>query len=92
MLGVVAAVSATDTVAVWVPVVTTIAGSVAAYVGVERYEFLLVEYLRTAARLRRLRDRQPRDGAFVKACEDLIGAQNDAWLARMTSEEGEGGR
>ena len=92
VLGVVAAVSATDTVAVWVPVVTTIAGSVAAYVGVERYEFLLVEYLRTAARLRRLRDRQSRDGAFVKACEDLIGAQNDAWLARMTSEEGEGGR
>jgi SMODS and SLOG-associating 2TM effector domain 1 len=53
LLGVTAVVLAA--LAAWVPVVTTIATSIAAYVAVARYDHLVIEYMRTAQRLQHLR-------------------------------------
>ena len=82
--------------AVWVPVITTVSGALAAHVAATRYEFLLVEYGRTAAQLERLRDRrQPladpgqaarADDEFVAQCERVISDQNEAWMAKLSSD------
>ena len=45
-------------VGAWAAVVTTAGGAVAAYIAAERYEFLWIEYSRTASELRRLLDRR----------------------------------
>jgi SMODS and SLOG-associating 2TM effector domain 1/Protein of unknown function (DUF4231) len=82
--------------AAWVPVITTISAALAAHVAAARYEFLLVEYTRTAAQLQRLRDRRhpvgepeqvaSADDTFVAECERVISAQNEAWMAKLTSD------
>ena len=79
-----------DAVAVWVPVVTTVAGAITAHAAAARYEYLLVEYLRTAHALRRLRDRQGTarnltDEELVRRAEGILSAQNAAWLVKVTS-------
>jgi hypothetical protein len=84
--------------AAWVPVITTVSAALAAHVAAARYEFLLVEYARTAAQLERLRDgRQPladpgqaahADDEFVAQCERVISAQNEAWMAKLSSDPG----
>jgi SMODS and SLOG-associating 2TM effector domain 1/Protein of unknown function (DUF4231) len=81
-----------DSLAVWVPVVTTVTAAVAAHAAAERYEYLLIEYLRTAAGLERLRDRRlrpggPSDEEFVTACEHVISVQNEGWMAKLTSQD-----
>jgi hypothetical protein len=81
---------AEDALAVWVPVVTTVAAAVAAHAAAERYEYLLVEYLRTAHALRRLRDRQGTarglsDAELIRRAETILSAQNAAWLVKVTS-------
>lgn len=80
----------------WVPVVTTVSAALAAHVAAARYEFLLVEYSRTAAQLERLRDGRrsladpdqaaDADDTFVAECERVISAQNEAWMAKLTSD------
>jgi hypothetical protein len=81
---------AEDALAVWVPVVTTVTGAVAAHAAAERYEYLLVEYLRTAHALTRLRDRQGTarsltDEELIRRAEGIMSAQNAAWLAKLAS-------
>jgi SMODS and SLOG-associating 2TM effector domain 1/Protein of unknown function (DUF4231) len=78
-----------DSIAVWVPVVTTLTAAVVAHAAAERYEYLWVEYLRTAVELERLRDRRARgreadDEAFIKACEHVISVQNEGWMTKLT--------
>jgi SMODS and SLOG-associating 2TM effector domain 1/Protein of unknown function (DUF4231) len=73
--------------AAWVPVVTTVATSVAAYIAAARYDHLVIEYLRTAQRLEHLRQEHlagpARDpAAFIDACEAAISVENQAWMAR----------
>ena len=73
--------------AAWVPVVTTIATSLAAFVAAARYDHLVIEYLRTADQLTYLRDqhyRAPRLSGplLVDACEDAISIENKGWMAR----------
>ena len=73
--------------AAWVPVVTTIATSVAAYIAAARYDHLVIEYLRTAQRLQHLRQDHLANpasdpAAFVDACEAAISVENQAWMAR----------
>jgi hypothetical protein len=80
-----------DDIAVWVPVVTTVAAAITAHAAAERYEFLLVEYLRTAAELERLVARRKRPGViedeeFVRRCEHVISVQNEGWMAKLTTE------
>jgi hypothetical protein len=90
VLAAVAAFTESDAVAVWVPVLTTIAAAVAAHVAAERYEYLLVEYVRTADELERLRDRRGSaaamsDGELIRAAEHVISVQNEGWMAKLTS-------
>jgi hypothetical protein len=86
----VAAFTESDAVAVWVPVLTTVAGAVATHAAAERYEYLLVEYVRTADELERLRDRRGSaaamsDEALIRAAEHVISVQNEGWMAKLTS-------
>jgi hypothetical protein len=81
---------AVSNIGAWVAVVTTAAAAVTAHAAAERYEFLLIEYSRTAHELTRLRahDGAPGSGTpltdeeFVRRCEDVISAQNDKWMAK----------
>ncbi len=73
--------------AAWVPVVTTIATSVAAYIAAARYDHMVIEYLRTAQRLQHLRQEQLDNpasdpAAFIDACEAAISVENQGWMAR----------
>jgi hypothetical protein len=92
ILAAAAGLSEEDSVAVWVPVVTTITAAVTAHAAAARYEYLLVEYLRTALQLERLRDRRG-DAAtmtgeqLIRAAEHVISVQNQAWMAKLTSQE-----
>ena len=55
VLAAVAAAFQVDRAAAWVPVVTTVGASLAAYVAAARYDYMVIEYLRTAQRLEHLR-------------------------------------
>jgi hypothetical protein len=77
----------------WAAVVTTASGAVAAHIAAERYEYLWVEYSRTASELRRLVDRRTAadgrplsDVELVAACEQVISVQNQAWMAKWGDE------
>ena len=68
---------------------TTAGAAVAVHVAAERYEFLWVEYSRSAGELQRLADRrtapdgrQLSDQELVMKCEDVISVQNQAWMAK----------
>ena len=70
-----------------VPVVTTVATAVAAYIAAARYDHLVIGYLRTAQRLEHLRQEQlagpaGAPAAFIDACEAAISVENQAWMAR----------
>jgi hypothetical protein len=90
-LAAVAAIS--PSVGAWAAVVTTAGGAVAAYIASERYEFLWIEYSRTASELRRLLERRtaadgrPISGSeLVGECEQVISVQNQAWMAKWGEE------
>jgi hypothetical protein len=90
-LAAVAAIS--PSVGAWAAVVTTAGGAVAAYVASERYEFLWIEYSRTASELRRLLNRRAApDGRLLSGselvgeCEQVISVQNQAWMAKWGEE------
>ena len=75
----------------WIAVVTTISAAVAAHVGATRYEYQLIEYLRTADELSRLRreaaattSRADLDQLVVR-CERIISIQNEGWMAKLSS-------
>lgn len=91
VLGALAASFAQRNLSAWIAVVTTISGAVAAHVGAARYEYQLIEYLRTADELSRLR----RDAAastsptevdqLIVQCERVISIQNEGWMAKLSS-------
>jgi hypothetical protein len=54
VLAAVAAAFKADSLNAWVPVVTTIGTSVAAYIAAARYDHMVIEFLRTAQRLESL--------------------------------------
>jgi SMODS and SLOG-associating 2TM effector domain 1 len=75
-------------------VATTAAGAMAAFIASQRYEFLWVEYSRTASELRRLLERRTAaDGRqlsgpeLVAECEQVISVQNQAWMAKWGEED-----
>jgi SMODS and SLOG-associating 2TM effector domain 1/Protein of unknown function (DUF4231) len=86
---------ASASVAAWAAVATTAGGAMAAYIAAERYEFNWVEYSRTAVQLQRLLGLHesgdptvPAGPDLAAACEDVICAENEAWMAKW-SEAGE---
>ena len=87
VLAAVAAAFGVETLAAWVPVVTTIGTSVVAYTAAARYDHLVIEFLRTSQRLvglcREFRDNPGQNpAAFVDACEAAISVENQGWMAR----------
>lgn len=91
-LAAVAAIS--PSVGAWAAVVTTAGGAVTAYIAAQRYEFLWIEYSRTASELRRLLERRTAaDGTalsgpeLVAACEEVISVQNQAWMAKWGEDD-----
>jgi hypothetical protein len=91
-LAAVAAIS--PSVGAWAAVATTAGGAVTAYIAAQRYEFLWIEYTRTASELRRLLERRTAaDGTaltgpeLVSECEDVISVQNQAWMAKWGEED-----
>jgi hypothetical protein len=72
---------------------------VTAYVASQRYEFLWIEYSRTASELRRLLERRTAaDGGqlsgaeLVGECEQVISVQNQAWMAKWGEEDSSSGQ
>ena len=89
-----AVASVAPSVGAWAAVATTAGGAVAAYFATERYEFLWIEYSRTADQLRSLlarpvgADGQPLSGsALVAECEQVISIQNQAWMAKWGEDD-----
>lgn len=87
VLAAVAGAVAEDAVAVWVPVVTTLGAAVGAHAAAARYDYQLVEFLRTADALERLRDRGDALSAaeLVAHAEHVISIQNEGWMAKLAS-------
>jgi hypothetical protein len=87
-LGVLAAATGAHSLAAWVPVVTTVAASVAAHITGSRYDHRIVEYLRTAQQLESLQGKHARqeltDAEFVDACERVISIENQGWMTNWT--------
>ena len=88
--GLAALATVSSNVAAWAAVVTAAAAAVSAHVAAERYEYLLVEYSRTASELRRLVSRRTAaDGSplsgpdLIQHCEEVISIQNQAWMAKL---------
>jgi hypothetical protein len=93
--------SVSPSVGAWAAVATTAGVAAAAYFAAERYEFLWIEYSRTASELRRLlshpvgADGLPLAGsALVAECEQVIYVQKQARMATWGEEDsspGQGG-
>ena len=81
-----------EEIAMWVPVISTAAAALTAYAAAERYDFLRVEYARTAGGLRRLRDDRADMPApdFVKRAEELISVENQAWMVKLGEDAPDG--
>lgn len=78
--------------AAWVAVLATAGTALAAHVSAGRYEFQLIEFLRTAERLRQL-DRAAANttdpdalAALVGAAEDVISVENQGWMAKLVED------
>ncbi len=54
-----------------------------AHAAAERYEYLLVEYRRTAGQLKHLKRTAAGDADFVDRCESVISTQNQGWMAKF---------
>ena len=78
----------------WVTVIGTVVAAILAYQAAGRFQFLVVSYQATAARLERLRaeweasgktdaDRDERN-KFILNCEEAISIENSAWMAEWT--------
>lgn len=91
--GVAAYAAAADTsLAPWIAAVTTVGTAVATHVAASRFEYQLIEYLRTAAELDRLRGRAEATSdpdelaALVAAAESVISVENQAWMAKLAED------
>jgi len=78
----------------WVAVLTTIGGTIAAFVAEGRYDFQATTYYATAANLKDLVQKwdvvdgkpqppSPEWSAFVKSSEETISAENRGWMAKL---------
>ena len=85
-------------VAIWVAVLTTVSGSLAAYFQAGRFEYLALSYGATGHRLKNLLDVWHANpdpqlaSAFVLSCEEAISVENQAWMAEWFGEVDTGGQ
>jgi len=95
VLAAVAATQAATAAAAWVAVVTTVTAAVSSHAAASRWEYQLVEYLRTAGELGRLREgwigaAGPDEASadrLVDRCEQVVSTQNDGWMAKWTADQ-----
>ena len=79
----------------WIAVVTTITAALAVHVAATRYEFQLIEFLRTADRLEQLRSAAAAGGsaaeldALVVSAESVISIENQGWMAKLAEDSPE---
>lgn len=92
LLGGIAAVAGAA-LAAWMAVIAAIGAGLAAHVAAARYEFQLVEFLRTAERLRQLRRAAQHPGctdteraALAVRAEDVISVENQGWMAKLAED------
>ena len=84
-------------IAIWVAVLTTVSGSLAAYFQAGRFEYLALSYGATANRLENLLDVWKANpdsqlaASFVLSCEEAISVENQGWMAEWLSEVDQGG-
>lgn len=78
-------------VTIWVATVTTISGSILSYVATSRFEFLVQTYYSTADRLRHalrlFHASALTQNEFVLKAEDIMTAENAAWVAEYRSND-----
>jgi hypothetical protein len=76
--------------AMWVAVLATVGTALATHVAAGRYEFQLIEFLRTAQRLNQLAAAAAADpddiAALVTAAEEVISVENQGWMAKLAEE------
>jgi hypothetical protein len=91
LLGVAAGSFGAPRIVDWVPVVTTVAASLTAFIAASRYDHQIVEFLRTAQQLEYLRDSRIQagmtDSDFIDACEAVISVENQAWMTNWSKPE-----
>lgn len=92
-LGVIAASGVGGSVAPWIAVVTTLGAAVGVHVASSRYDYQLIEFLRTADRLDQLRSQAAAPGVtsrqlnwLAKSAEQVISIQNEGWMAKLAEE------
>jgi hypothetical protein len=81
----------------WVAVITTITAALAAYLYAGRFQYLIVSYQATARQLETLkvgwkvssRTEGEAEARFIKACEDAISIENNAWMAKLIEKKPE---
>jgi len=76
----------------WIAVIATIGTALAVHVSSTRYEFQLIEFLRTAERLRQLKRKADAGvsvdelGALAVLAEDVISVENQGWMAKLAED------
>ncbi len=75
----------------WIPVLTTVTAALAVHVAATRYDFQLIEFLRTADRLEQLHAQattaSPAElSALAAAAEDVISIENESWMAKLAED------
>lgn len=92
VLGALAATVTQADLAPWIAVLTTITAAVAARAAAGSYDYQLVEYLRAAAELQRLRSTALRTtdpdelNRLVQRSEQILTTQNEGWLAKLSTD------
>jgi SMODS and SLOG-associating 2TM effector domain 1/Protein of unknown function (DUF4231) len=90
-------VSAAGPFGLWVAVIATVTGSLAAYIQTQRYVALTVLYQATMRRLQELlgewgssgrtdADKADRD-AFIRRCEETMALENGAWVSQWSHKQ-----
>lgn len=92
VVGAVAAVSSASSLGPWIAVITTVSTALAVHVAAGRYDFQLIEFLRTAERLDQLRRKAVSTadlselGALAAEAEAVISVENEGWMAKLAEE------
>jgi uncharacterized protein (DUF1786 family) len=93
VLGAAASAFAVDQVSAWVAVVATVTAALSSHVAAARWEYQLVEYLRTADELERMREdwsftdrTEEAADRLVERCEHVVSIQNDGWMAKWKAD------
>lgn len=95
LLAALAATGAVDALAAWVAVIATLTAALSSHVAGSRWEYQLVEYLRTADELNRLYEEwavpdaldEAGEDRLVDRCEHVVSIQNDGWMAKWTADQ-----